>query len=297
MCGNHLIFCALLLSQLSRNVDAFIVSLRNTLSNPTCCNVHLPTRMSINMLPSFIPEDQALDGVTSSSINIDLSTFNLADLDLSIVQQFGDSFRTFAIVISSLLFLFAGISILIANDIVPKAAAQLEKETKELRPDLWEEYSAKLDDGDTFASRPDLLSELGTIMQPIILANAERKLKLNFDGKVEDAEVPTSEKKEVKDMELDDFLAGLTIFTANNIVPQVAEELEKKTKALRPDLLEEYSSKLEDGETFATRTDLFQELDKIMEPIILADEERVANLNRNAKDAEILKEKESAEDE
>jgi len=253
--------------------------------------------MSINMLPSFIPEDQALDGVTSSSINIDLSTFNLADLDLSIVQQFGDSFRTFAIVISSLLFLFAGISILIANDIVPKAAAQLEKETKELRPDLWEEYSAKLDDGDTFASRPDLLSELGTIMQPIILANAERKLKLNFDGKVEDAEVPTSEKKEVKDMELDDFLAGLTIFTANNIVPQVAEELEKKTKALRPDLLEEYSSKLEDGETFATRTDLFQELDKIMEPIILADEERVANLNRNAKDAEILKEKESAEDE
>ena len=253
--------------------------------------------MSINMLPSFIPEDQALDGVTSSSINIDLSTFNLADLDLSIVQQFGDSFRTFAIVISSLLFLFAGISILIANDIVPKAAAQLEKETKELRPDLWEEYSAKLDDGDTFASRPDLLSELGTIMQPIILANAERKLKLNFDGKVEDAEVPTSEKKEVKDMELDDFLAGLTIFTANNIVPQVAEELEKKTKALRPDLLEEYSSKLEDGETFATRTDLFQELDKIMEPIILADEERVANLNRNAKVAEILKEKESAEDE
>ena len=297
MCGNHLIFCALLLSKLSRNVDAFIVSLRNTLSNPTCCKVHLPTRMSINMLPSFIPEDQALDGVTSSSINIDLSTFNLADLDLSIVQQFGDSFRTFAIVISSLLFLFAGISILIANDIVPKAAAQLEKETKELRPDLWEEYSAKLDDGDTFASRPDLLSELGTIMQPIILANAERKLKLNFDGKVEDAEVPTSEKKEVKDMELDDFLAGLTIFTANNIVPQVAEELEKKTKALRPDLLEEYSSKLEDGETFATRTDLFQELDKIMEPIILADEERVANLNRNAKDAEILKEKESAEDE
>lgn len=297
MRGNHLIFCALLLSKLSRNVDAFIVSLRNTLSNPTCCNVHLPTRMSINMLPSFIPEDQALDGVTSSSINIDLSTFNLADLDLSIVQQFGDSFRTFAIVISSLLFLFAGISILIANDIVPKAAAQLEKETKELRPDLWEEYSAKLDDGDTFASRPDLLSELGTIMQPIILANAERKLKLNFDGKVEDAEVPTSEKKEVKDMELDDFLAGLTIFTANNIVPQVAEELEKKTKALRPDLLEEYSSKLEDGETFATRTDLFQELDKIMEPIILADEERVANLNRNAKVAEILKEKESAEDE
>lgn len=297
MRGNHLIFCALLLSKLSRNVDAFIVSLRNTLSNPTCCKVHLPTRMSINMLPSFIPEDQALDGVTSSSINIDLSTFNLADLDLSIVQQFGDSFRTFAIVISSLLFLFAGISILIANDIVPKAAAQLEKETKELRPDLWEEYSAKLDDGDTFASRPDLLSELGTIMQPIILANAERKLKLNFDGKVEDAEVPTSEKKEVKDMELDDFLAGLTIFTANNIVPQVAEELEKKTKALRPDLLEEYSSKLEDGETFATRTDLFQELDKIMEPIILADEERVANLNRNAKVAEILKEKESAEDE
>lgn len=55
-----------------------------------------------------------------------------------------------------------------------KAAEQLEKETKELRPDLWDEYQAKLGEGETMATRPDLLQELGNIMQPLLVEKEAR---------------------------------------------------------------------------------------------------------------------------
>lgn len=38
---------------------------------------------------------------------------------------------------------------------------------------LWEEYEAKLEEGETMATRPDLLQELGNIMQPIIIKDFE----------------------------------------------------------------------------------------------------------------------------
>lgn len=39
---------------------------------------------------------------------------------------------------------------------------------------LWEEYEAKLEEGETMATRPDLLQELGNIMQPIIIEDFEK---------------------------------------------------------------------------------------------------------------------------
>ena len=62
---------------------------------------------------------------------------------------------------------------------MPKATQQLEKDTKRLRPGLWEEYinKANLKDGETMTDRPALLEELGNTMKPIIMADFETEAR------------------------------------------------------------------------------------------------------------------------
>lgn len=67
--------------------------------------------------------------------------------------------------------------------LVPRAAEQLESDTRRLRPGLWDEYEAKLEPGETMTSRPDLLQDLGNIMQPIITQDYERQAAEKFGDK------------------------------------------------------------------------------------------------------------------
>lgn len=92
--------------------------------------------------------------------------------------------RTFFTVIAALVFGFFGLTFITAAFIVPKAAQQLETDTKRLRPGLWEEYEAKLNKeaGETMATRPDLLQELGNIMQPIIIKDFEDSANAKQQG-------------------------------------------------------------------------------------------------------------------
>ena len=91
--------------------------------------------------------------------------------------------RTFFIVLTAAIFGLTAIAYLTAAFLVPKAAEQLEEDTKRLRPGLWEEYEAKLNEGESMVNRPDLLQELGNIMQPIIVENYEKEAALKFgDG-------------------------------------------------------------------------------------------------------------------
>ena len=82
--------------------------------------------------------------------------------------------RTFFAVLTALVFGLFGLTYFVAAFIVPKAAEQLEADTRRLRPGLWEEYEAKLEPGQTMATRPDILQELGDVMRPIILEDFER---------------------------------------------------------------------------------------------------------------------------
>jgi len=84
-----------------------------------------------------------------------------------------DTIRNIAAGVTAFLFLLAGLTYAYASIIIPAAAKELEKECKELDPQLWTQYSAKLGEGETMASRPDLMQELGTKLQPLI----EAKLK------------------------------------------------------------------------------------------------------------------------
>ena len=82
--------------------------------------------------------------------------------------------RTFFAVLAALVFGAFGLTYFVAAFIVPKAAEQLEADTRRLRPGLWEEYEAKLEPGQTMATRPDILQELGEVMRPIILEDFEK---------------------------------------------------------------------------------------------------------------------------
>ena len=111
--------------------------------------------------------------------------------------------RTFFIVITAAVFGLAGLTYITAAFIVPKAAEQLERDTKRLRPGLWEEYIAKLEEGETMANRPDLLQELGNIMQPIITKDyedeAERRFPRTSKTTKDDTINPTKDESDVKE--------------------------------------------------------------------------------------------------
>jgi hypothetical protein len=115
----------------------------------------------LNMLPD------ALSTATSIMISDEAGAIAEANSGLQ-------GMRTFFAIITVLVVGLAGLTYATAAFIVPKAAERLEKDTKRLRPGLWEEYEAKLGEGATMANRPDLLEELGNIMQPIIIADFEQ---------------------------------------------------------------------------------------------------------------------------
>ena len=110
--------------------------------------------------------------------------------------------RTFFGGIAAVILLAAGFVFVNGTFLIPAATEQLQKDTQRLRPGLWEEYEAKLLEGESMGSRPDLLQELGDIMVPIIrkdfdvsAAKLDKKKKVSAVGDdAEDGVEP--EKKE-----------------------------------------------------------------------------------------------------
>jgi hypothetical protein len=57
----------------------------------------------------------------------------------------------------------AGLAFLSANWLIPMAAKQLEDNCRKDFPELWSEYEAKLEPGESLVTRPDLIQELGDL--------------------------------------------------------------------------------------------------------------------------------------
>jgi len=122
----------------------------------------------LNMIPNngFSTVDDFLSASTSLVLSDDAQAVAQANSAL-------EGVRTFFIIITAVVFGLAGLTFVTAAFIVPQAASRLEEDTKRIKPGLWEEYEAKLLEGETMAQRPDLLQELGNIMQPLIIADFE----------------------------------------------------------------------------------------------------------------------------
>jgi hypothetical protein len=79
----------------------------------------------------------------------------------------------------------AGLAFLSANWLIPQAAKQLEDNCRKDFPDLWSEYEAKLEPGESLVNRPDLIQELGNLynkrfierLQAAEAAAAQRKAR------------------------------------------------------------------------------------------------------------------------
>lgn len=115
--------------------------------------------------------DQHSAAITAFHQQISSSAFLMSD-EGSLISQAGGILRNILVAVTAVAFLLAGITFIYASYIIPEAAKQLEKETKELAPELWTEYQAKLGEGEVLAMRPELMQELGAKMQPYI----ERKI-------------------------------------------------------------------------------------------------------------------------
>jgi hypothetical protein len=122
-----------------------------------------PPQVDVDTTSSHFWIADGIDGV----INVDNTASMLGSL--------GEGLRTVAIGITVVIFFLAGFAYFTAAILIPKAAEQLELEAKELAPQLWEEYSAKLAPGETLASRPDLLQELGNKITPLIEQKIRRE--------------------------------------------------------------------------------------------------------------------------
>jgi hypothetical protein len=79
----------------------------------------------------------------------------------------------------------AGLAFLSANWLIPQAAKQLEDNCRKDFPDLWSEYEARLEPGESLVDRPDLIQELGNLynarfierLQAAEAAAAQRKAR------------------------------------------------------------------------------------------------------------------------
>ena len=151
-----------------KNVAHSSIEIRRTKMNT---GIPVESRLeSLKMLPDELS--------TATSIILSAEVDDIAGANAAL-----GGLRTFFAVITAVVFGFAGLTYVTAAFIVPKAAEQLENDTKRLRPGLWEEFEAKLGEGETMASRPDLLQELGNIMQPIIIADFEESANAKDEGK------------------------------------------------------------------------------------------------------------------
>ena len=108
---------------------------------------------SLSALPEFNPFLLA-DGVAAATRYGGGGGFDNDVFADPAVMSALSTLRTFFIVLTAAAFGLTALAYITAAFIVPKAAEQLENDTKRLRPGLWEEYEAKLEDNQTMANRP-----------------------------------------------------------------------------------------------------------------------------------------------
>ncbi|KAL7434359.1 hypothetical protein ACHAXM_004015 [Skeletonema potamos] len=107
---------------------------------------------SLSALPEFNPFLLA-DGLSAATMYGRGGFENDVFADPAVTGALS-ALRTFFIVLTAAAFGLTALAYLTAAFIVPKAAEQLENDTKRLRPGLWEEYEARLEENQTMANRP-----------------------------------------------------------------------------------------------------------------------------------------------
>lgn len=155
--------------------DAFTVQPSLVLSSP---HDSITTELGSAILhPSLILSDDGVDSVVTATTKTAEAVTDIGALLPEAGGGILDIIKNVAYAITAILFLVAGLSVITASIIVPAAAKELETECKELAPELWDQYSALLKEGETMSNRPDLMQELGAKLQPLLDAKIERQFE------------------------------------------------------------------------------------------------------------------------
>jgi hypothetical protein len=131
------------------------------------------TTTSLSMLPAdfaaLLISSSASASASSSLWTADAAVVEaIPDIPATAGGGIFETIQTIAAGVTALVFFLAGLTLVMANIIIPAAANELEKECKELAPEKWDEYQAKLEPGETIAQRPDLMQALGSELQPLL---------------------------------------------------------------------------------------------------------------------------------
>jgi hypothetical protein len=177
-------------------------------------------------------------------------------------DHIGEGVKNIAFGVTAVVFLFAGLTYIAAAVLVPAGAQQLEIECTAIIPDTWNEYLGKLEEGQEMKNRPDLMFELGLLLNK---SKADRLKQVCVELKLAPDLWSKYQDMLAADQELQDrpeLIAGLNtdvgqraaqILRENtNICPETTwESYEKRTDndgkqplADRPDLLDDLAREL-----------------------------------------------------
>lgn len=172
----------------------------------------------------------------------------------------GEIFQNVAVAITAILFLLAGLTYVAAAVLVPAGAQQLELECTALIPDTWKEYVGRLEEGQEMKDRPDLMFELGLLLNKCKADRLEQvcletKLAPDLWKKYQDMLAPEQELQDrpelIASLNADVGMRAATVLKENtNVCPAATwEKYEqqadgKESLAERPDLLDDLSREL-----------------------------------------------------
>jgi len=148
----------------------------------------------LNSLPQHLIESSRL-------LLSDEPSFDVIGSDILQNGNYGGIMETVTSILTGIvgvIFFLVGLTYVMAAVIIPQAAQQLERQTKELDPDLWDLYPAKLEPGQTLDQRPDLMQELGEKMQTLM----EAKFNEQQQAQAESGNAASPKTSQVMDAEI-----------------------------------------------------------------------------------------------
>jgi len=226
------------------------------LSNPasiitTYSGFLLSTSASPN--PSAVAAAAALAGVPNPD------TF----FNGNVGEHAGEVAKKIAIGVTAVLFLFAGLTYIAAAVLVPAGAQQLEIECTSLLPDIWEEYIGKLEEGQEMKDRPDLMFELGLLLNK---SKADRLQQVCVELKLAPDLWKRYQGRLLNDQELQDRPELIVQLNAD-VGQRAAQILRENTNICPTEVWESYESRTDNGgkQPLADRPDLLDELARELE--------------------------------
>lgn len=103
----------------------------------------------------------------------ELSQLTTSPLTTIVVADAVEIVKNVFLTVGVIVALLFGTALIFSTFVIPKAAEQLENQARDLDPELWDEYQAKLGPNEILAMRPELMQELGDKVRAKMIAKFE----------------------------------------------------------------------------------------------------------------------------